>query len=96
LGPVDGTTPSPDISYISWAQLSRFSPKDGDRIHSRKRCVLNKKQGDGYVQKLTNCINIPPSQTFKSYRMIWIAPVGYKNWNEAGVTYLQVLLWQSL
>jgi hypothetical protein len=35
---------------VDWAQLSRCLPED-DRIQSAKRCVLNRKQDDGYRPK---------------------------------------------
>jgi hypothetical protein len=56
------------IRSISWAQLCRFLPEDGDRIQSPKRYVLiNKKRMMTNVQKHNNFINIPSSQTFRSY-----------------------------
>jgi hypothetical protein len=38
-------------SSIDWAQLSRLLPKDGDRIQSPKRCVLNKKTGQWIMSR---------------------------------------------
>jgi hypothetical protein len=54
-------------SFIDWAQLSRFSSEEGDRIQSPKRCVLNKNMTMYNVQKHNICINVPSSQTFISY-----------------------------
>jgi hypothetical protein len=54
--------------------------------------------GSSWFYNLNNCINILVllSQTFRSHGMICVVPVAYKNWNEAGVTYLLLLFEHSL
>jgi hypothetical protein len=64
LGPID--IASPYLRTIGFNQLG--FPEDGDRIQSPKRCVLNKSRTMDNVQKGNICINVPPSQSFRSYR----------------------------
>jgi hypothetical protein len=56
-------TQSIETSSINWAKLSSLLPEDGDRIQSPKRCVLNRSTDN--VQKLSNRVNIPSSQTLR-------------------------------
>jgi hypothetical protein len=58
--------PETETSSIYWAQLSRFHLKT-DRIQSPKHCVLNRNRAMDNVQNWDSYINIPLSQTYRSY-----------------------------
>jgi hypothetical protein len=57
---------------MDWTQLSTLLAEDGDKIQSPKYCVLNKSRMMDNVQKHNNYINIPSSQTFRSYLQVTV------------------------
>jgi hypothetical protein len=59
-----------ETSSINWAQLNRFYLKAETESSLRNIVFLDKNKTVDTVQKHSICINIPLSQTFRSFRMI--------------------------
>jgi hypothetical protein len=57
----DWQSPEIVLGYISWAQLSRFLPEDGDRT-SLRTVVLNKKKQDDELCPNDNTYSYTDSQ----------------------------------
>jgi hypothetical protein len=65
---------NPYLQTVSWAQLSRLFPEDGDGVQSPKLffLVIKTRMMDN-VQKVSNCIDVPSSQTFRSCNSVFLS-----------------------
>jgi hypothetical protein len=56
-----------EINSVDWSQLSILLSKDRQNPVSETLCFKYKSKMMDNVQKLNSCINVPSSQTFRSY-----------------------------